>query len=54
MIRRINKIVALVLIGTSIGTIAPVDIFAIDAKAVDNDSSEIVLDSQNNNVTLAG
>jgi len=53
MIRRINKIVALVLIGTSIVAIAPLNIFSIDAKAAVNDNSQIILDSQNNNVTLA-
>ncbi|AWK49999.1 glucan-binding protein [Clostridium beijerinckii] len=53
MIRRINKIVALVLIGTSIVTIAPLNIFSIDAKAEVNNSTEITLDSQDNKVTLA-
>ena len=62
MIQRINKIVALVLIGTSIsaiaptggfGGIAPLNIFSVEAKASVNDSSEITLGSQNNNVTLA-
>ena len=46
MIRKINKIMALVLIATSFTTIAPVGIFGIDAKAAVNDSSEITLDSR--------
>ena len=53
MIRKINKIMALVLIAASLTTIAPIGIFGIDAKAAVNDSSEITLGSQNNNVTLA-
>src|SRR5471030_137026 len=53
MIRRINKIVALILIWTSFAIVAPIDIFNISAKAAVNDSSEITLDSQGNNVTLA-
>ena len=53
MRKKINKVMALVLIATSFTTIAPVSIFGIDAKAAVNDSSEITLDSQNNNVTLA-
>ncbi len=63
MIRRINKIVAIMLIGTSISAVAPMstlnkidflNIFYREAKAADNDNSKIVLDSQNNKVTLAG
>ena len=53
MIRRINKIVALMLIATSFTTIAPAGIFCIDAKAAVNNSSDITLDWQNNDVILA-
>ena len=52
MIRKINKIMALVLIATSFTAIAPLGIFGIDAKAAVNNSSDTTLDS-NNNVILA-
>ena len=52
MIRKINKVMALVLIATSFTTIAPVGIFGLDAKAAVNDNSGITLDSQGNNATL--
>ena len=54
MIRKINKIMALVLIATSFTTIAPVGIFCMDAKATVNNNSDITLDWQNNDVMLAG
>ena len=53
MIRKINKIMALVIIATSFTTIAPVGIFCMNAKAAVNDSSNITLDWQNNDVLLA-
>ena len=46
MIRKINKIMALVLIATSFTAIAPLGIFGIDAKAAVNNSSDITLDSR--------
>lgn len=55
MIRRINKVVALVLIATSICTVAPVSGSFIEiANAAVNDGLEINVDKQVNKVTLAG
>ena len=54
MIRKINKIMALVLIATSFTVIAPIGIFGIDAKAAVSDKSQINIDGQSNDVTLAG
>ena len=62
MIRRINKIVALVLAITSVCTVTPVsrldgtanlNIFSVEAKADVKDSSEINLAPQSNNIALA-
>jgi glucan-binding YG repeat protein len=50
MIRKINKIMALVLIATSLTTIAPGGIFGIDARAAVSED----IGGQSNNVTLAG
>ena len=52
MIRKINKIMALILIGTSIVTVAPKGIFNRIANAETSSGSEITLDSQTNNITL--
>jgi glucan-binding YG repeat protein len=53
MIRRIKKVLAFILIGANIGIVAPKGIFDIAVNAAVNDGSQIALDSQNNNVTLA-
>ena len=55
MIRRINKVIALVLIGTSICTVAPISgSFVEIANAAVNDGLEINIDKQVNKVALAG
>jgi len=63
MLKRINKIVALVLIGTSISTVSPKDIFAQKASALEITQSElndadvsesyIAINNQINQVTMA-
>jgi len=63
MLKRINKIVALVLIGTSIGTITPIDIFTQKASAldiaqsnlnsIDDSESDMAMNNQINQVTMA-
>lgn len=55
MIRRINKVVALILISTSICAVMPVSsVFNEKVSAAVNDESEINIDNQVNNVTLSG
>lgn len=55
MIRRINKVVALVLIAASICSLTPISGGFIEtANAAANESSEINISNQVNNVTLAG
>lgn len=55
MIRRINKVVALVLITTSICSVAPSSgVFIETASAAVKNNSEINIDKQVNNVALAG
>jgi glucan-binding YG repeat protein len=51
-VRRINKIMALVLVVTSISTITPLGTFSINAKAAVNDNSEININSITNNMIL--
>ena len=53
MLKRINKIVALMLISTSISTLAINGTFAEAANATSVDGSQINIDTQANNVTLA-
>lgn len=52
MIRRINKILALVLIGTSIIATIPNSVFSTPVKAETNDISKIILNPQTNNIAL--
>lgn len=54
MIRRINKILALVLIGTSIIATIPNSVFSTPVKAETNDISKIILNPQTNNIALSG
>ncbi|ALB44167.1 N-acetylmuramoyl-L-alanine amidase family protein [Clostridium beijerinckii] len=54
MIRRINKILALILIGTSIIATIPNSVFSTPVKAETNDISKIILDTQSNNIALSG
>jgi len=54
MIRRINKIVILMLITTSISVVVSSGIFSEAANAAVNDKLQINVDEQANNVTLAG
>lgn len=54
MIRKINKIMSLILIATSITTIVPNGIGSVNAKAEVNDNLAININSSTNNVTLAG
>lgn len=54
MIRKINKIIALILIAAGVSTVAPIGIGSVNAEAAVNDNSEININSSTNNVTLAG
>ena len=53
MLKRINKIVALILIATSISIVIPIDILSEIANAATTDESTININEQTNNVTLA-
>jgi len=55
MIRRINKVISLILITASICAIAPVsESFIQTASAAENNESQINIDTQVNNIALAG
>ncbi|WP_271814370.1 cell wall-binding protein [Clostridium beijerinckii] len=54
MIRRINKILAIILIGTSVIATIPNSVFSTPVKAETNDISKIILNPETNNMALSG